>query len=94
MVLPGRKPFRSAPSARRETEDMALEIPDARWTNGIHEEGAIEKKVSRFAARLGDNETSVASSTVEGPIVGRCGWIMIRTDGIARAQPLPFQRAF
>ena len=47
-----------------------------------------------LAARLGDDETTVAGGTVKSSVLGGGRRVVISTNWIAGAQPLPFQGIF
>jgi hypothetical protein len=63
----------------------------AGWSHRIHEQRPIQKEVTSLAARLCNDETTVAGGTVKSSVVGRSRGIVISTNGIAGAQPLPFE---
>ena len=56
------------------------------FTDGIYQERSIEKEVSGLTACFGYKQTSMAGCPVKGSIVRRCGRIMVRADGITRAE--------
>src|SRR5438105_15590130 len=59
----------------------------AGWSHRIHEQRPIQKEVSSLAARLCNDETTVAGSTVKSSVVGGSRRVVISTNGIAGAQP-------
>jgi hypothetical protein len=55
----------------------------------VHDQGAIQKEISCFAASLRDQETAMARCTMQCSVVIRSGWIVVRTYRIARTKALP-----
>src|SRR5260221_9880186 len=68
-----------------------LKKADAGWSDRIHEQRPIQKEVSSLAARLCNDETTVAGGTVKSSVVGGSRRIVISTNGIAGVRPLPFE---
>src|ERR1700730_11127073 len=68
-----------------------LKKADAGWSDHIHQQRPIQKEASRLARHPCNDETTVAGGTVKSSVVGGSRRVVISTNGIAGAQPLPFE---
>jgi uncharacterized membrane protein len=63
----------------------------SRLTHCVHDQGAIQKEISCFAASLRDQQTAVARCTMQRSVVIGSGRIVVSAYRIARTKALPFQ---